>query len=183
MTLLPITPSRVQLYQLLDDAAESQEPILIKSKLSNAVLVSESDWRSIQLWQVPVIAGRLTKSGCQKHFEISVHGAWWKQLQGLPPLVTPWRHGQSPEISSISWVIPSEVREGADFSTRGRALQVYRAPCETACGRTKICFEFNPPTSAYAAPVNQAIACAPWRVSRPVWQRIPASAELCLSLF
>lgn len=48
MTSLPVTQARAKLYQLLDDAAESHEPIQITGRRSNAVLVSEADWRSIQ---------------------------------------------------------------------------------------------------------------------------------------
>ncbi len=48
MTSLPVTQARSKLYQLLDEAAESHEPIQITGKRSNAVLVSEDDWRSIQ---------------------------------------------------------------------------------------------------------------------------------------
>ena len=48
MTSLPVTQARTRLYQLLDDAADSHEPIQITGKRSNAVLVSEEDWRSIQ---------------------------------------------------------------------------------------------------------------------------------------
>ena len=36
------------LYQLVDNAEASHEPVQITGKRSNAVLVSESDWRSIQ---------------------------------------------------------------------------------------------------------------------------------------
>lgn len=36
------------IYQLIDDASDSHEPIQITGKRSNAVLVSEDDWRSIQ---------------------------------------------------------------------------------------------------------------------------------------
>jgi prevent-host-death family protein len=36
------------LYQLVDNAEASHEPIQITGKRSNAVLISESDWRSIQ---------------------------------------------------------------------------------------------------------------------------------------
>jgi len=42
------TEARAQLYRLLDRVAESHEPILITGKRSNAVLVSEDDWRSLQ---------------------------------------------------------------------------------------------------------------------------------------
>ena len=48
MTSLPVTQARSKLYQLLDEAADSHEPIQITGKRSNAVLVSEDDWRSIQ---------------------------------------------------------------------------------------------------------------------------------------
>ena len=48
MTSLPVTQARSRLYQLLDEAAESHEPIQITGKRSNAMLISEEDWRSIQ---------------------------------------------------------------------------------------------------------------------------------------
>ena len=48
MNWLPVTQARAQLYDLLDRAAASHEPIHISGKRSNAVLVSEEDWRSIQ---------------------------------------------------------------------------------------------------------------------------------------
>jgi len=48
MTSISVTKARSQLYQLLDAAAGSHEPIQITGKRSNAVLVSEEDWRSIQ---------------------------------------------------------------------------------------------------------------------------------------
>ena len=48
MTSFPVTQARSKLYQLLDEAADSHEPIQITGKRSNAVLVSEDDWRSIQ---------------------------------------------------------------------------------------------------------------------------------------
>jgi len=48
MTSIPVTKARSKLYQLLDAVAGSREPIQITGKRSNAVLVSEEDWRSIQ---------------------------------------------------------------------------------------------------------------------------------------
>ncbi len=48
MTSLPVTQARSKLYQLLDEAADSHEPIQITGKRSNAILISEDDWRSIQ---------------------------------------------------------------------------------------------------------------------------------------
>lgn len=48
MTSMTVTEARKQLYKLLDDVAASHEPIEITGKRSNAVLVSEDDWRSVQ---------------------------------------------------------------------------------------------------------------------------------------
>ena len=42
------TEARKRLYSLLDDVAASHEPIEITGKRSNAVLVSEDDWRAVQ---------------------------------------------------------------------------------------------------------------------------------------
>ena len=48
MTSIAATHARSKLYQLLDDAADSHEPIKITGKRANGVLISEEDWRSIQ---------------------------------------------------------------------------------------------------------------------------------------
>jgi prevent-host-death family protein len=48
MTSISVTKARAKLYQLLDAAADSHNPIQITGKRSNAVLVSEEDWRNIQ---------------------------------------------------------------------------------------------------------------------------------------
>lgn len=48
MPSIKATDARAKLYRLLDEVAETHEPVLITGKRSNAVLVSEDDWRSIQ---------------------------------------------------------------------------------------------------------------------------------------
>lgn len=48
MKSVPVTQARSGLYELLDLATASHEPIQITGKRANAVLVSEDDWRSIQ---------------------------------------------------------------------------------------------------------------------------------------
>jgi antitoxin YefM len=48
MTSITATEARKRLYSLLDDVAASHEPIEITGRRSNAVLVSEDDWRSVQ---------------------------------------------------------------------------------------------------------------------------------------
>ena len=48
MTTVKATEARARLYKLIDQAAESHEPIQITGKRANAILISEEDWRSIQ---------------------------------------------------------------------------------------------------------------------------------------
>lgn len=48
MTTLSATEARKCLYSLVDDVAESHDPIQIVGKRHSAVLISEEDWRAIQ---------------------------------------------------------------------------------------------------------------------------------------
>ena len=80
MTSLPVTQARAQLYQLLDDAAESHEPIQITGKRSNAVLVTESDWRSIQetlhLLSIPGMRESIRKGMAEPLSKASKYPGW-----------------------------------------------------------------------------------------------------------
>jgi antitoxin YefM len=48
MTVLTATEARANLYRLIDQAADSHQPIVIAGKRSSAVLVSAEDWQAIQ---------------------------------------------------------------------------------------------------------------------------------------
>lgn len=48
MTSITATKARANFYSLLDEVAESHEPIQIAGKRNSAVLVSEEDWRAVQ---------------------------------------------------------------------------------------------------------------------------------------
>ncbi len=48
MTTITASRARSQLYRLLDQTAESHEPITVTGKRHNAVLISEDDWRAIE---------------------------------------------------------------------------------------------------------------------------------------
>ena len=48
MQTLTASEARAKLYRLMDQAAESHQPIVIASKRNNAVLVSAEDWEAIQ---------------------------------------------------------------------------------------------------------------------------------------
>lgn len=48
MTTITATEARKLLYKLLDEVADSHEPIQITGKRGNAVLLAEEDWRAVQ---------------------------------------------------------------------------------------------------------------------------------------
>lgn len=48
MSVLTATAARANLYRLIDQAAESHQPVVIAGKKSSAVLVSAEDWAAIQ---------------------------------------------------------------------------------------------------------------------------------------
>lgn len=48
MTVMTASEARANLYRLIDQAAESHEPILIAGKRASAVLISGEDWQAIQ---------------------------------------------------------------------------------------------------------------------------------------
>ena len=48
MTTLTASEARANLYRLIDQTAESHQPIHITGKRTSAVLLSAEDWQSIQ---------------------------------------------------------------------------------------------------------------------------------------
>jgi antitoxin YefM len=48
MPIHTVSDARANLYRLIDQAAESHEPVVIAGRRSSAVLISEDDWRAIQ---------------------------------------------------------------------------------------------------------------------------------------
>jgi prevent-host-death family protein len=48
MKTITASDARSNLYRLLDEAQELGEPIQITGRRSNAVLLSEQDWRALQ---------------------------------------------------------------------------------------------------------------------------------------
>jgi len=47
MTAITASEARARLYRLIDEAAETHQPLLITGKRNKAVLVSEEDWQVI----------------------------------------------------------------------------------------------------------------------------------------
>jgi len=48
MTTINATKARTELYKLLEQVAETREPVHITGRRGSAVLIAEDDWRSIQ---------------------------------------------------------------------------------------------------------------------------------------
>ena len=48
MTAISSTLARNKLYSLIDEVSKTSRPVVITGKRSNAVMISESDWNSIQ---------------------------------------------------------------------------------------------------------------------------------------
>jgi prevent-host-death family protein len=48
MTGITATEARSNLYRLIDETAESHQPVVIMGKRNKAVLVAEEDWAAIQ---------------------------------------------------------------------------------------------------------------------------------------
>ena len=47
MTTLKVTEARVNLYKLIDDTLVNHEPLVIRGKRGNVVLLAEDDWNAI----------------------------------------------------------------------------------------------------------------------------------------
>ena len=62
MTTVTASKARAGLNRLIDQTAESHQPVVISGKHSNAVLVSEEDWSAIQETLYLLAIPRMRKS-------------------------------------------------------------------------------------------------------------------------
>ena len=80
MTILNATEARARLYSLIDEAANTHKPILIKGKRGNAVLLSESDWNAVtetlHLLSVPGMGESIKKGLEEELSECSKDLVW-----------------------------------------------------------------------------------------------------------
>ena len=79
-TLVTASEARADLYRLIDQTAESHQPVLISGKRCNAVLVAEEDWQAIQetlyLLSVPGMRESI-KKGMSEPIEKSARELKW----------------------------------------------------------------------------------------------------------
>jgi len=80
MTILNATEARSKLYSLIDEAADTHQPIVITGKRANAVLVSEDDWNAIaetlHLLSVPGMRESIKEGMSQNISECSKELDW-----------------------------------------------------------------------------------------------------------
>ena len=80
MHTLTASEARANLYRLIDEIAESHEPIVISGKRSDAVLISAEDWAAIQetlyLLSVPGMRESI-KQGMAEPLARSAKGVKW----------------------------------------------------------------------------------------------------------
>ena len=80
MQILSASEARANLYRLMDQAAESHQPITIAGKRHDAVLVSAEDWQAIQetLFLLAVPGMRETiKEGMVEPIDACAKGLDW----------------------------------------------------------------------------------------------------------
>lgn len=80
MKTLTATQARSSLDRLLDEAADSHEPVQITGQRSNAVLISEDDWNAVQetlyLLSIPGMRGSIRKGLATPLEETSEDPGW-----------------------------------------------------------------------------------------------------------
>lgn len=80
MATLKASDARANLYRLIDQAAESHEPVQISGKRNNAVLISESDWRAVQetlyLLSIPGMRESIRKGLKEPVSKLSAKPGW-----------------------------------------------------------------------------------------------------------
>lgn len=79
-TVLTASQARVALYRLIDETADSHQPVQITGKRNNAVLLSEGDWRAIQetlyLFSVPGMRESIRKGLTEPVKNLSGKPGW-----------------------------------------------------------------------------------------------------------
>ena len=79
-TVVTVSEARAGLYRLIDEAAQSHQPVLISGKRNDAVLVSAEDWQAIQetlhLLSVPGMRESI-KEGMAEPLDRSAKGLDW----------------------------------------------------------------------------------------------------------
>jgi len=77
---ISVSQARANIYKLIDETAQSHEPILITGKRNNAVMISQEDWNAIAetlyLNSIPEMAASITEAMNAPDSEFSENIEW-----------------------------------------------------------------------------------------------------------
>lgn len=78
--VLSASQARADIYNLMDETAQTHEPILITGKRNNAVMISQEDWNAIEetlyLNSIPNMAKSIQEAMAQDDEEFSEDIQW-----------------------------------------------------------------------------------------------------------
>ena len=78
--VITASQARSDIYNLIDETAQSHEPIIITGKRHNAVMVSQEDWRAIEetlyLTAIPKMADSIVEAMNAPDSEFSESVEW-----------------------------------------------------------------------------------------------------------
>ena len=82
MTIYTSTQARAKLFHLIDETNKTHEPIYVKGKRSNAVIISEEDYEGLQetlaIYSVPGLVESILEASKEPLSECISHEEAWK---------------------------------------------------------------------------------------------------------
>jgi len=83
MTIYTSTQARAKLFHLIDETNHTHEPIYIKGKRNNAVIISEADYEGLQetlaIYTVPGLVEQILEASNSPSEEWISHEEFWKE--------------------------------------------------------------------------------------------------------
>ena len=82
MTIYTITQARAKLFHLIDETNQTHEPIYIKGKRNDAVIISKEDYKGLQetlyIYSVPGLVESILEASKESLEECLSHEEVWK---------------------------------------------------------------------------------------------------------
>ena len=78
--VMTVSQARTNIYKLMDEAAQTHQPIMITGKRNNVVMISEEDWNAIEetlfLNSIPGMASSIKEAMIAPNSEFSEDIEW-----------------------------------------------------------------------------------------------------------
>lgn len=82
VTIYTSTQARAKLFNLIDETNETHEPIYIKGKRNNAVIISEKDYEGLQetlaIYSIPGLVESILEASKEPLEKFISHEEFWK---------------------------------------------------------------------------------------------------------